>query len=112
MVRPLDKLPGKSRRELYIVPSQATTATYLPSLKIAGGSASPNPSPTVSTITLTLADSSDLAYVQFSDNHKWLMVAIVAFTSMVAPFSSEVFLPALTDMATDFGTSVTMINGA
>ncbi|KAJ1914216.1 Dityrosine transporter 1, partial [Tieghemiomyces parasiticus] len=112
MVRPPDKLPGKSSRELYIVPSQATTATYLPSLKTAGGSASPNPSPTVSTTTLTPADSSDLPYVPFSDNHKRLMVAIVAFTGMVAPFSSEVFLPALTDMVTDFGTSVTMINGA
>ncbi|RKP35002.1 major facilitator superfamily domain-containing protein [Dimargaris cristalligena] len=55
---------------------------------------------------------SPVPYSTFSTVHKRFMVAIIAFTGIVAPFSSNVFLPALPDIANDMNTTVSTINAA
>ncbi|KAJ1967594.1 hypothetical protein IWQ62_001761 [Dispira parvispora] len=54
----------------------------------------------------------ELIYTPFSETSKKLMVAVTGVTGMLAPFASNIFLPALPSVAEDLNSTVSRINVA
>ncbi|KAJ1929601.1 hypothetical protein IWQ60_001031 [Tieghemiomyces parasiticus] len=57
-------------------------------------------------------DDVDLLYTPFSPAWKKAVVGITGVTGMLAPFSSNIFLPAISNVATDLDSTVSRINVA